>query len=41
MRDYDFAYEGQYFNMKRAEVKVYGAKPCGGMPTPVSALEAR
>ena len=26
MGDYDFAYEKRYFNMKRAEVAVYGAE---------------
>src|SRR5947209_4133545 len=26
MDSYDFAYEQRYFDMKRAEVKVYGAK---------------
>ena len=41
MGDYDFACEGQYFNMKRAEVKVYGAESPGGMLSPVSMLEAR
>ena len=38
---YDYAYEGQYFVLERAEVKVYGAGPSGGMPSPASALEAR
>ena len=41
MGDYDFAHEKQYFNMKRAEVKVYGAEPSGVMPSPASMLEAR
>jgi len=41
MRDYDFAQEREYFNMKRAEVKVYGAASSGGIASAAPMLEAR
>ena len=40
VRDCDFAQEGRYFNMKRAEVRVYGAAPSGGLASPATVLEA-
>ncbi len=37
---YDYAHEGEYFLLARTEVKVYGAEPSGGIPSPASVLEA-
>jgi hypothetical protein len=31
---YDYGYERQYLAMERAEAKLYGAEPPGGIPAP-------
>jgi hypothetical protein len=35
---YDYAYERQYFRIDKAEARVYGAEPPGGVPSPASVL---
>jgi hypothetical protein len=37
---YDYAYERQYFRIDKAEVKVYGADPPGGIPSLATVAEA-